>query len=59
MQPVQQNLATVFDQIGTYMESKAELFYLFLTLFLNHRIIEAKLNAVPWCSNMCKAQHAT
>ena len=57
MQPVQQNLATVFDQIGTYMGSKAELFYPVSNLIPQpHRIIEAKLNASTVNAlNMCKA----
>ena len=57
MQPVQQNLATVFDQIGTYMGSKAELFYPVSDLIPQpHRIIEAKLNASTVNAlNMCKA----
>ncbi|MEZ9565307.1 YccS family putative transporter [Vibrio artabrorum] len=57
MQPVQQNLATVFDQIGTYMESKAELFYPVSDLIPQpHRIIESKLNASTVNAlNMCKA----
>lgn len=57
MQPVQQNLATVFDQIGNYMESKAELFYPVTDLVPQpHRIIEAKLNASTVNAlNMCKA----
>ncbi|KWT99351.1 hypothetical protein APQ14_17110 [Vibrio toranzoniae] len=57
MQPVQQNLATVFDQIGTYMDSKAELFYPVSDLIPQpHRIIEAKLNASTVNAlNMCKA----
>lgn len=57
MQPVQQNLATVFDQIGTYMQSKAELFYPVANLTPQpHRIIEARHNASTVNAlNTCKA----
>ncbi|CCO47935.1 putative Integral membrane protein, YccS [Vibrio nigripulchritudo SOn1] len=57
MQPVQQSLANVFEQLANYLDSKSELFHPVTNLTPQpHRIKEASLNAATVTAlNQCKA----
>nr|WP_269135244.1 YccS family putative transporter [Vibrio cincinnatiensis] len=57
MQPVQQSLATVFLQLGQYLDAKSQLFYPVSNLVPQpYRIAEANLNAATVNAlNQCKA----
>lgn len=61
LQPVQQSLANVFNQLGNYFDAKAELFHPIQALTPQpHRITEANLNAATVSAlNQCKAEFLT
>ncbi len=61
LQPVQQSLANVFNQLGNYFDAKAELFHPVQDLTPQpHRITEANLNAATVSAlNQCKAEFLT
>lgn len=57
MQPVQQSLGNVFEELTNYLDAKSELFHPVTNLAPQpHRIREASLNAATVTSlNQCKA----
>lgn len=61
LQPVQQSLANVFNQLANYFDAKAELFHPVQNLTPQpHRITEANLNAATVSAlNQCKAEFLT